>query len=257
MTVTNFDKIDASRIIRRLHAQGSFNGKRYLFERIELDDGFVAERNFILTSTGWEETKVNPSDGECVELTFDAIDPSGQYNKILIRDRETGEILRYLHRIKPFTFAGAFNLIIKAEEQERWQEEEKRLENLRPTQDDFENLVSKIQSKPSFALATTSEFVDELHNKKLSAKRKFFKGIDYEIEFGVSRLISDRVYHLPKLLEKLELTSVQNKSYKLCAKESTAAGIVGLEYYFEASNDEEAKKVSVIFKQKIAGVGER
>lgn len=252
MTVRNCDQINISKITKALRAHGVVNDKSYFFERIEFENGFIVERNFILTSDGWEESKVIPNGGRNVELMCD------HPNQMKMMNSETKEVLGFLDRVEPITFAGAFNLIIKAEDKDKWREEEKRLEILKPTQDDFEILVSKIKSNPNVILTTITEFVDQLEDKRQGAvKRKLFKGVDDEVEFGVSRLISDRVYHLPKLLEKLGLKSEQANSYKLHSQATTSVGSVGLEYFFEASNDDEAKNVAAIFKRKIFGVGER
>lgn len=115
-----------------------------------------------------------------------------------------------------------------------------------------------VRALRTHGLQTIAEFVDQMHDEKVSClKKKFFRGIDEKTDIGVSRLISDRVYHLPKLLEKLELNNLRDNSYKLHSHENTSAGVVGLEYFFEASNDEEAQKIAAIFKRKISGVGER
>lgn len=251
------DIIDASKIIRVLRVHGSDKGQNYLLERIEFENGVIAERYFHLTANGWKETEGIPNSNS-IQLNLDWNVPFDQQNQLKMTNSNTGEILGSLDRIEPFTFGGFLNLIIKADDKCKWEEEQKRLKILNPTQDDIEILVSNIQSISTITISTITEFVNQLEDKKHGIiKRKLFKGIDDEVEFGVSRLISDKVYHLPKLLEKLELSSEQNNSYKLYSQTATSIGSLGLGYFFEASHDEEAMNVAAIFKRKISGVGER
>lgn len=116
-------------------------------------------------------------------------------------------------------------------------------------------IISQLTSGPVILFDKVGNLLNQIQDYKLPVI--FFKGIDPVHEFGISRLISDRVYHLPKLLEKLELFPIQKNHYKLCSSENTSAGSVGFEYHFEASSNTEAQKIAEIFKQKITGVGER
>lgn len=124
-----------------------------------------------------------------------------------------------------------------------------------PSKEKQQALISHFPVGSVIALEQVGDILNHIQDRQLPII--FFKGIDPVHEFGVSRLISDRVYHLPKLLEKLELFPIQKSHYKLCSFENTTAGMVGLEYHFEASSNEEAQKIAEIFKQKITGVGER
>lgn len=122
--------------------------------------------------------------------------------------------------------------------------------------------INTCDENPNFSSEQVENQIDSFTNELPCAqnagviKQSLFKGVNYPEEIGVSRLLWDRIYHLPKLLEKLELIHIGHNSFQLRAEENTSAGVVGLEYFFEASNDEEASKIASIFKCKIVGVGE-
>lgn len=256
MTISTFNQIDLSKVVRVLRMHGTNKDQRYILERVELKDGSIFDRYFVLTLSGWEETIFKDED-KMIGLRIDLENPTAQ-NQLAILNLETHEVLNHLDQMEPYIFANTLNLIIRSADKEKWEDEEKRLKTLKTTQDDLDILLSSHSNKKVITLQNVRVFIDQLHDEESSnLGKKFFKGIEYETEFGVSRLMADRVYHLPKLLEKLELTSDRTNSYRLGAKEDTRAGLVGLDYFFEASNEEEAQKIAEIFKKKITGIGER
>lgn len=258
MADPNPGTIDEAKVARRIHAVGAIEDQNYLWERIEFENGTIAERNFIQTPLGWQEIKSIPNHGNFVHVLVDFNKPFEQQNQLEVTDCQTGKLLNSLMRVEPFTFADQVQMVIRSVDKHKWQEEQNRLEVLHPTQEEYSDFLTKIQSKSTISIANVTDLIDQIQNNKLSAiKPKFFKGIDHNTEFGVSRIISDRVFHLAKLLEKLNVRPIAQNSYKLHASEVTSAGTVGLEYFFTSSNDEQAEKVASIFKKKIAGVGER
>lgn len=83
----------------------------------------------------------------------------------------------------------------------------------------------------------------------------FYKNIDTSNEFGVSRFVADRVYYLPKLLENIKLTFIQDSSYLVTAESKDSNGnSIKLEHRFKATNEEEAHKLYEKIYPQLAGI---
>ncbi|MBX9744352.1 MAG: hypothetical protein K2X08_03980 [Chlamydiales bacterium] len=83
----------------------------------------------------------------------------------------------------------------------------------------------------------------------------FYKNIDPAKEFGVSRFVADRVYHLPKLLENITLSFIQNNTYLIHAESKDPNGnSIRLEHRFKATSAEEAEKLYENINSQLTGV---
>jgi hypothetical protein len=90
---------------------------------------------------------------------------------------------------------------------------------------------------------------------------QFIKGIDPRFEFPSPKVIMDRLYHLPELMEKATLINITDNEWILNARIPTNiksnqdykgdAGPIGIEYSFSASSKEEAEKISESYKKEI------
>jgi hypothetical protein len=93
-----------------------------------------------------------------------------------------------------------------------------------------------------------SENIEQIHPT-------FYRNIDPSQEFGVSRFVADRVYHLPKLLENISLTFIQDSTYLVYAESKDPNGnSIRLEHRFKATNEEEAKKLYDKINYQLTGV---
>lgn len=235
-------------------AQGTISGQNYFTQREEWDDGEIKERNFILTDTGWKETNDIPKGNESYFHL-----PDKQSNVVEIKSLISSDVVAVLSRIETFKFYGGLVFDIKSEDRATWEFLNRRLEGVLPTKEDINLLLAQIHSLGGkISLKSLTEFIDFLQSRKTSkTKLKLFKDINEETELGVSRIMSDRVYHLHKLLEKLELSIEKANNYSLRAEADSSSGIIGLEYFFIASSDQEAQKIASMFKEKLVGGGER
>lgn len=83
----------------------------------------------------------------------------------------------------------------------------------------------------------------------------FYRNIDTSEEFGISRFVADRVYYLPKLLENITLSFIQNSTYLVSAEvKDPGGGAIKLEHRFKATNDIEAGKIYDKTYHQLAGI---
>jgi hypothetical protein len=95
-----------------------------------------------------------------------------------------------------------------------------------------------------------------LARKPTSIEEGFYKTIDSKEEFGISRFVADRVYHMPKLLKNIELKRQKGtNTYILQSEQKDSSGSsIRLEHRLLASCPEEATKISEIVVKRLQGV---
>lgn len=98
--------------------------------------------------------------------------------------------------------------------------------------------------------------VETILTDKNKIEDNFYKTIDSNIEFGISRTISDKLYHLPKLLSHPELIWQEGTtSYIIKSSTPDSSGhTITLEHRLQASSHEEAEKIAAIVTDRLRGV---
>ena len=120
-------------------------------------------------------------------------------------------------------------------------------------------IVEEDESSPSFMTASQYEVkkaAETILTDKNRIEDNFYKTIDSNIEFGISRTISDKLYHLPKLLSNPELIWQEGTtSYIIKSSTPDSAGhTITLEHRLQASSHEEAEKIATIVAERLRGV---
>lgn len=95
-----------------------------------------------------------------------------------------------------------------------------------------------------------------LARKPASIEEGFYKTVDSREEFGISRFVADRVYHMPQLLKNIELKRQKGtNTYILQSEQKDSGGSsIRLEHRLLASCSEEATKLSEIVVKRLQGV---
>lgn len=100
--------------------------------------------------------------------------------------------------------------------------------------------------------------VDSAHlfSKEDEAQLGFYRTINPNDEFGISRFVADRTYHLPKLLSKPELVHQEGTtSYIIQAQINDSYGNnIKLEHRLQALSDEEANKIAHLVIKRLQGI---
>lgn len=88
--------------------------------------------------------------------------------------------------------------------------------------------------------------------------QRFYKGIDPDIGFGVERFVLDRMYYLPKLLQDTILTHLSGINYLVSSEQKDSSGnSITLEHRFQATTEEEAKRLYEKISAKLSGVQQK
>ena len=105
---------------------------------------------------------------------------------------------------------------------------------------------SEIERAIDAILASSSELV----------ATDFYKSINPTEEFGISRFVVDRFYHLPELLMEPTLTRQKTTtSYLISSRTNDSKGNgISLEHRFQATSKEEATKLAKIIIKRLKGV---
>jgi hypothetical protein len=90
--------------------------------------------------------------------------------------------------------------------------------------------------------------------QKMSSR--FYKSIDPSLEFGVSRTVSDKLYHLPKLLVQPQLTWQEGTTTYIIQSSTpdSAGNTITLEHRLHATSHEEAEKIAAIVADRLRGI---
>ena len=95
-----------------------------------------------------------------------------------------------------------------------------------------------------------------LTDKNKVIEDNFYKTIDSSIEFGISRTISDKLYHLPKLLSNPELIWQEGTTAYIIKSSTTDSSghTISLEHRLQAASHGEAEKIAAIVADRLRGV---
>lgn len=88
-----------------------------------------------------------------------------------------------------------------------------------------------------------------------SEKNEFFKEIDLAEEFGVSRIVGDKMNYLHRLLSNSKLDSSGNGAYVIHSQVQDSRGnAIGFEHRFRATSNQEADKLYEKISSRLSGV---
>lgn len=95
---------------------------------------------------------------------------------------------------------------------------------------------------------------DATDPNKLTAA--LFKDVDPNKNFGIERFMTDSIYHLENLLKEMELTHIHSTVYEAIGRTNNSKEEeIKLSYTFQASSEEEAKKLLDEYKRIMATKG--
>lgn len=134
------------------------------------------------------------------------------------------------------------------------EEKEKLIENLHKTNEP----VTTLEGKQMFTstLDQVAETIGNLINEIEEIPADFYKTIDTKEEFGISRVVADKIYNLPKLLQNANLIRQgETTTYIIQAEvKDSYANSIRLEHRLQATSPEEAKKIATLVLKRLKGV---
>jgi hypothetical protein len=100
--------------------------------------------------------------------------------------------------------------------------------------------------------------VEEILAEKTFIPSSFFKNINPSEEFGIERFVLDRIYHLPALIEEIQLSHLGGTKYVAQSeKRDSSCNSVRFEHRFQATSDEEAEKLFNNMATKQVGIWQK
>lgn len=135
-------------------------------------------------------------------------------------------------------------------------EEEKIMSNVLEEASEILDEEKPFEELDTISEKEISEAVETIISKNIGQiQPTFYRNIDASREFGVSRFVADRIYYLPKLLENIKLTFIQDSSYLVSAESKDSNGnSIKLEHRFKATSEEEATKLYEKLYPQLAGI---
>lgn len=134
------------------------------------------------------------------------------------------------------------------------EEKEKLIENINKTCDPVITLEGRqvFTSTIDQVAATIGNLINEIEE----IPSDFYKTIDPELEFGISRVVADKIYNLPKLLENAELTRQgQTTTYIIQSEiKDSYNNSIRLEHRLQATSNEEAEKIARLVLRRLKGI---
>ncbi len=103
-----------------------------------------------------------------------------------------------------------------------------------------------------------AQAVEEILAEKSHIPSSFFKNINSSDEFGIERFVLDRIYHLPSLIEEIELSHLGGTKYVVQSEKRDSAGnAVRFEHRFQATSEGEAGKLFENMATKQVGIWQK
>lgn len=239
------------------------NGRK--FAQLIFIDNELVETNYF-KKEGDQVIPCLPPENEKDFIVPIDLDNFGNSNKLEIIDTETGEVVNIMDKLEELSVIDGIKLMIKPSDKDGWkktiepigkfsiEEKEKIKKSMFPTQKEDGSSSSSLVYMEQVSKAIE----DILSEQKAVIPHSFYKGIDSKEGFGIERFVLDRVYYLPKLLEDTNLTFVSGTTYLISSEQKDSSGnSIKLEHRFQATNDEEAKKLYEKISTRLAGVQQK
>jgi hypothetical protein len=194
-------------------------------------------------------------------ITID-LDHPEKHLTLDIKDSETGEITSKLDLGKRIIPVDGVNLMIRAADEKQWENVIAPVEKMsEESKEKFKAFFNYTEPQGARPQNTHIDLVAKAVEGILSEQENpppipsvFFKNINQSDEFGIERFIFDRMYHLPDLIEGIELSHLGALKYVAQSEKRDSSGnSIKFEHRFLASSDEEAEKLFTNIATKQAG----
>ena len=134
------------------------------------------------------------------------------------------------------------------------EEKEKLIESIRRKCDP----VTTLEGKQVFnsTIDQVAETIGNLISEIEEIPSDFYKTVDVKEEFGISRVVADKIYNLPKILENAVLVRQgETTTYIIQAEgKDSYNNIIRLEHRLQATTQEEAEKIAKSVLKRLKGV---
>ncbi len=202
-----------------------------------------------------------PENCDKYHLTID-LDTPQNHLTLDIKNTETGETVDLLDRVERMTPVDGVSLIIRSAEVNQWKEIIEPVGNMsEESKIKFKSFFNSPEQGAGFSHNIPMDLVSKAVEDILAEQENpppmptaFFKNINQSNEFGIERFIFDRMYHLPDLIDGMELSPEGDLKYVAQSEKKDSSGnSIKFEHRFMATCEEEAIKLFNNITTKQAG----
>jgi hypothetical protein len=245
-----------------------FNQTKNIGTIVQLENGIQVSLQYYKIKTG-QEIICDPPENEkfyFVPLPNRSQDFTSHKGDLFICDPITGEVLNKIHKSNIIQIDNKSEIEIKEQSDELSkeiitkinelsnQEKEQLIENIHKTCDS----VTTLEGKHVFTstIEQVAETIGNLINEIEEIPPDFYKTIDSKQEFGISRVVADKIYNLPKILENAKLVRQgETTTYIIQAEGKDSYGnLIRLEHRLQATSPQEAERVARIVLKRLKGI---
>lgn len=178
-------------------------------------------------------------------------------NVVELRDGQTGTFVKNVDIAEDLDILPGLTVTVPKGDVNNLKSMLKSLDNLE--EEEKENVknsienIEKTKQSESLSISDVAQTIELiLSSSQEIIPTKFYSGINEKDEFGILRIIGDKIPHLQKLLDDILIIQIDPTTYILQSEiKITANKSLKLEHRLYATNDEEAKKTGRIVKKKI------
>ncbi len=220
----------------------------------------LVQTDYFKVENGLEVPCAQPENCNKYNLTIDLENPEKQL-VLDVKSSETGETVSKLDLGKRLSPVDGVNLMIRAADAKQWEDIIEPVEKMSKESKEkfkaFFNYSEASKGSPqNLHIDLVAKAVEDIlaEQEPPPMPPAFFKNINQSDEFGIERFIFDRMYHLPDLIEGIELSHLGELKYVAQSEKKDSSGnSIKFEHRFLATSDEEARKLFTNITTKQAG----
>jgi len=247
-----------------------YNQTKNIGERHWLENGVDVHYEYFTVENNKEVICEPPKDevrGAIFVPLPENISDFSSAKELSIFDSSTGEHLRTIQKPKIINVGNKSEIHFKEEDSKITEElilkvnelssdeKEKLIESIQKTCEPVTTLEGKqISTSTIDQVAQTIGMI--LTNESEEIPSEFYDTVNSKEEFGISRVVADKVYNLPRLLENAQLVRQGDTSTYIIQAEvkDSYNNSIRLEHRLQATSEEEAKRIAHVVLKKLKGI---
>ncbi len=239
-----------------------YNETKNIGEIHKIVDGFDVETRFFNVENGQEVFVPRPKNDErkYIARSHDITEKE----QLLLFDEKTNQLIKEIPRkhvliIDDTEIVFGHNDIglvhdILVKVRGLSEEDKKKLKETLSKPNSIRTLHGKNKSKAEYN--EVKEAVEDIISTPKEAQEDLYKSIDRSQEFGISRFVADRVYHLPKLLQEPTIARQEGTNIYIVRAETgdSRGNTIKLEHRFPSKSEDAANETAKIVIQRLQTV---
>ena len=242
----------------------AYSTKSNIGARFTVVNHQLVQTDYFKMENGKEVPCAPPENCNKYNLTIDLENPEKQL-VLDVKSSETGETVSKLDLGKRLSPVDGVNLMIRAADAKEWEDVIEPVEKMsEESKEKFKAFFNYSEasngSPPNLHIDLVAKAVENIlaEQEPPPMPPAFFKNINQSDEFGIERFIFDRMYHLPDLIEGIELSHLGELKYVAQSEKKDSSGnSIKFEHRFLATRDEEARKLSLTSQPNKLGSGRK